>query len=253
VSIQFCSGQPTRREFLRNTSLAMAGGTAALVGARVRCGMGAELQTGDNRSGPDCPRPLTFSADMRDGLRPRRVTNAMWDFSWLPQHYPGGAFADFDKAAAELVERKFNTVRIDAFPLIIGALHSEDERITIPATPLANWGMSDRDRQYAPARELVEFMRAARREGLSVILSSWGDTRCCKEYPSRAKALAQDRDGFCKAWQRTLDILGSHDLLDHVLYVDLDQEFPYFSPFIDLQESKATPIRSQGGLADRIV
>ncbi len=47
----------------------------------------------------------------------------------MAQHYPGGALADFDKAADELRERGFNTVRIDAFPLVIGALRSEDETI----------------------------------------------------------------------------------------------------------------------------
>jgi len=62
---------------------------------------------------------------MRDGLKPRRVTNAMWDYSWLTQHYPGGAFADFNQAADALAEREFNTVRIDAFPLVIGALRSK--------------------------------------------------------------------------------------------------------------------------------
>ncbi len=28
--------------------------------------------------------------DMRTGLKPERVINAMWDFSWLYGHYPGG-------------------------------------------------------------------------------------------------------------------------------------------------------------------
>ena len=168
---------------------------------------------------------------MRDGLKPRRVTNAMWDFSWLTQHYPGGAFADFNRAADALLERGFNTVRIDAFPLVVGALKSEDERVTVPGNPLANWGMSDRDRDHALTRELVEFMRAMKRRGVSVILSSWGQD--CKEYPNRKQALAKDRARFRQSWERTLDILGQHDALDPVLYVDLDQEFPYFSPFQD--------------------
>lgn len=153
----------------------------------------------------------------------------MWDFSWLTQHYPGGAFADFDRAAAELVARGFNTVRIDAYPLVIGALRSEQETITIPADPLANWGMSDRDRPHAVVRELVAFLRAMKRAGLYVILSSWG--KDCREYPDRNGALARDRDGFRRCWERTLDLLGQHEVLDRVLYVDLDQEFPYFSPY----------------------
>ncbi len=204
----------------------MAGSAVALLGAKTAM---TEAATPAKSSLPPHPRPLKFSADLRDGLKPRRVTNAMWDFSWLTQHYPGGAFADFNRAADELLERGFNTVRIDAFPLVIGALRSEDETITIPGDPLANWGMSDRDREHAIARELVEFMGAMKRQGLSVILSSWG--RDCKEHPGRTQALAKDRDGFRQAWARTLDLLGRHHLLEHVLYVDLDQEFPYFSPF----------------------
>jgi hypothetical protein len=59
----------------------------------------------DTASVPQRPRPLKFSTDMRDGLQPRRVTTAMWDYSWLTQHYPGGPFAGFDKAVDELRER----------------------------------------------------------------------------------------------------------------------------------------------------
>jgi hypothetical protein len=213
----------TRRDFTQMAALAFAG---AALGARAP---GADSPIA--RAEPQRPRPLKFTGDMRDGLEPRRVTNAMWDYSWLTQHYPGGAFADFGKAADELVERGFNTVRIDAFPLVIGALKSEDEAITVAADPLANWGMSDRDREHGLVKELIEFMRAMKQRGISVILSSWG--KDCKDYPDRSLALAKDRDGFRKCWERTLDILGSQDLLDHVLYVDLDQEFPFFSPFKD--------------------
>ncbi len=210
----------TRRDFIQAAGLAIAGAA-----------IGPSAAAADPSAGPRRPRPLKFSADMREGLNPRRVTNAMWDYSWLTQHYPGGAFANFDKAADDLMERGFNTVRIDAFPLVVGALKSDDETITIAGNPLANWGMSDVDRPHAIVRELVEFMRAVKERGLSVILSSWG--KDCKEYPDRKLALAKDRDGFRKCWERTLDILGSHDLLGHVIYVDLDQEFPFFSPFKD--------------------
>ncbi|HOW63648.1 MAG TPA: cellulase-like family protein [Candidatus Paceibacterota bacterium] len=234
----------TRRHFLRHASLALAGGATALL---VDYPITARTDAAHSASAPPRPQPLKFSRDLRDGLRLSRVTNAMWDFSWLTQHYPGGAFPDFSRAADALVERGFNTVRIDAFPLVIGALRSETETITIPADPLANWGMSDRDREHVVTRELTEFMRAMKSRGLSVILSSWG--RDCKEYPGRIQALAKDRNGFRKAWTRTLDLLGSKDLLDPVLYIDLDQEFPYFSPFqSELNELAHKPIAA-GSLA----
>ena len=78
----------TRLDFLQSAALAVAGAT---LGMRTEA---AEANTLLQR-----PRPLRFSADMRDGLNPRRVTNAMSDYSWLPQHYPGGAFADFNQAS----------------------------------------------------------------------------------------------------------------------------------------------------------
>ena len=126
----------TRRDFIRAAALAVAG---TALGARADAADPATAKAVLQR-----PRPLKFSGDMRDGLKPRRVTNAMWDYSWLTQHYPGGAFADFNKAADELLERGFNTVRIDAFPLVIGALRSEDEAITI---------VGDYDMPYPPVIE----------------------------------------------------------------------------------------------------
>jgi hypothetical protein len=180
-----------RRDFIRAAALVAAG---AVLDAPA---LAADSSTTPNVAARPCS--LKFSGDLRDGLKPSRVTNAMWDYSWLTQHYPGGAFADFDRAADALVERGFNTVRIDAFPLVIGALHSDNETITIPGDPLANWGTSDHDREHTIVRELVEFMRAVKRRGLWVILSSWG--KDCKEHPNRTTVLAKDRDGFRKCWE----------------------------------------------------
>lgn len=165
---------------------------------------------------------------MRHELLPSRLTIAMWDFSWLYMHYPGGAFADWNQALDELLERRFNTVRIDAFPLLIGKLTSPGQRVTIAADPLRNWGQTDRDVEHDVQQELVEFMSLTKNKGIYVILSTWNFD--CKEFPN----LRQDfktREQVWSAWEKTLDLLAQKDLLTHVLYVDLDQEFPYFSPF----------------------
>ncbi len=159
--------------------------------------------------------------DIREHLTPRRATIAMWDFSWLHAHYPGGSFADFDRVTDELLERDFNAVRIEAFPWIVGQLKRPDEAVTISGNPLANWGMSDRDREHAVGSELAEFMAITRRKRIGVILSTWGSG--CREY------LDRQPEAFLAVWEKTLSFLQERDLLDHVLYVDLDQEFPYFS------------------------
>ena len=178
--------------------------------------------------------------DMRDDLNPKRLTIAMWDFSWMYMHYPGGAFEDFDKAADELIERGFNTVRIDAFPLIIGKLDSLHQPVTIAGDSLRNWGPTDKDRQHDIVNELLEFMKITKDKNISVILSSWGFG--CNEFPDILNDYT-NMEFFWHAWEKTLNILADQDLLDHVLYVDFDQEFPYFSPFNShLNKLKADPV-----------
>ena len=165
----------------------------------------------------------------------------MWDFSWLKSHYPGGPFQDWDKSTDELLERRFNTVRIDAFPLSIGVLKTLDDETTMPAAPLDNWGFSDRDRKHAVARDLVEFIRIAKRKKLHVILSTWN--LVLNERPDLKGRVAANRELYRRAWSRTLDLLGDKDLLDAILYVDLDQEFPHFSPYGDELKALRTAVK----------
>ncbi len=165
--------------------------------------------------------------DMRTGLSPSRLTIAMWDYSWLNKHYPGGEYENYDKVCDELVERGFNTVRIDAFPLVIGKLEDKGQMVTIAGDPLRNWGASDKDRKHAVVSELTEFMKVCKKKNISVILSSWG--KGAAEFPDIRKDFTR-REYFWKAWEKVLELLKENDLLSHVVYVDFDQEFPYFSP-----------------------
>ena len=179
--------------------------------------------------------------DIRRALHPPRVTCAMWDFSWLKSHYPGGPFEDWDKTTDELLERRFNTVRIDAFPILIGDLNGLEDEVVLPAEPLGNWGFSDRDRTHRVARDLVEFVRIAKRKKLHVILSTWNQV--IRERADVKERYAANRELYRHAWSRTLDLLGENDLLDAVLYVDLDQEFPHFSPYGDLLKALRTAVK----------
>ena len=92
-----------------------------------------------------------------------------WDFSWLYMHYEGGAFEDLGLALDELKERGFNTVRIDAFPMIIGQLESEQDNFTIKGDPLRPWGPSDVDRDHTIVSELIEFMSLAKQKNIYVV------------------------------------------------------------------------------------
>ena len=50
---------------------------------------------------------------------PRAIT--MWDFSWLERRWAGAGYEDWDRALAELAERGYDSVRIDAYPHLIAA------------------------------------------------------------------------------------------------------------------------------------
>ncbi len=159
--------------------------------------------------------------DMRIGLSPERLTIAMWDFSWLYGHYEGGHYEDWSKNFDELKERGFNTVRIDCYPLVVGTNKTPDDILHLPANPLANWGYSEKAADHKVTKELIEFMQIAKDKGVYVILSSWG----------QGKQKIETKKQLWDAWDKTLSILKENNLLDHVLYVDFDQEFPFFSPF----------------------
>ena len=66
---------------------------------------------------PDTPQNGGIKAyDMRSGLKPGRLTLAMWDQAYALRHVPGESFEDYDRVLDETVERGYNTVRIDPMP-----------------------------------------------------------------------------------------------------------------------------------------
>jgi hypothetical protein len=180
--------------------------------------------------------------DMREDLTPRRVTNAMWDFSWLRGHYPDGPFENFDKVTDELLERGFNTVRIDSFPWIIGNLkeNAPGQKVTFPADPLANWGFSAVEWKHDVIAEILEFFRIAKKKNIYVILSNWGCR--CDEFPSHKDiSVKKAQELLVTGWKRTLDLIRAENLSSIILFVDFDQEFPYFSHNSDTINSMGSP------------
>ncbi|WP_372983710.1 cellulase-like family protein [Microbacterium sp.] len=157
--------------------------------------------------------------------RARAIT--MWDFSWLERRWPGAGYEDWDVALAELAERGYDTVRIDAYPHLIDV----DPQRTWTLPPLwtqMSWGAQSTIRiQILP--QLLDFLRACARHGIGVALSSWfrrdvDDVRMRLDTPQR----------LAEAWISTLDAIDDAGLLDAIVYVDLCNEFPMpvWSPFV---------------------
>lgn len=150
----------------------------------------------------------------------------MWDFSWLERRWPGAGYEDWAEALDQLVERGYDAVRIDAYPHLLAADPAGLWEI-LPPWDQSHWGAQARvDVQVWPA--LPEFIRLCAARGVQVALSTWfqDDTTHQRELIPNAAAHAG-------IWLRTLELLEKENLVDHILYVDLCNEwpFPHWAPF----------------------
>ena len=149
--------------------------------------------------------------------RPRAI--AMWEFSWIERRWPGAGYEDWDRALDELVERGYNTVRIDPFPHLLAA-DPHKEWLLWPEWSVQDWGSPDVNRiVLLPA--LFEFLGKCRERRVMVGLSTWyrkddADTRMKITGPEVIAA----------NWIRTLELIEQAGFLDSILYVDLCNEWP---------------------------
>mgnify|MGYP001219931888 CR=1 FL=1 len=123
---------------------------------------------------------------------PERLTITLWDFSWYTRTGPGEPFEDLDRAFAEAVERGYNTIRICAMPFLLFGSGLSGEMEFGPLGGAYGQGTRWYDVRHRvrldPRAHLLALLRAARRHGVVVILSSW-------EY-QQSSAFAGDRRWF---------------------------------------------------------
>ena len=158
--------------------------------------------------------------------RPLAIT--MWEQSWLQRRWPGAGFEDWDRALAELVERGYDAVRLDANPhnLVV------DKDATWHFTPVSDnsdWASPlPIDVRFWP--ELPDFIRACRDHGVKVGLSSWFEAD-----DTHAELRLRTPELHAAAWARTLDLLDAEGVTDALLYVDLCNEWPHelWAPFYE--------------------
>jgi hypothetical protein len=163
----------------------------------------------------------------------------MWDFSWLERRWPGAGYEDWNLALDELVARGYDAVRIDAYPHLVGVDPGREWEL-LPCWNQQDWGAPALVRvQVQPA--LNQFIRACATRGLRVGLSTW-----FREDRANSRMRLRSPDLLGTAWKRTLDTVAADGLLEHLLYVDLCNEFPLdvWAPFFPA----GTPRRSPEGL-----
>lgn len=152
------------------------------------------------------------------------LTVAMWDFSYLVRR--GGAedeYRDWGRALDGLVERGYDTVRIDAFPHLIAADERggrQEEFTVLPRGKRFMWGNHE-PVQVRPRRDLIEFVGETAKRGLRVGLSSWFN----EDTEHRRDGVVTPGD-FARVWGETLAVLRDEGLLPSIAWVDLCNEFP---------------------------
>jgi hypothetical protein len=143
----------------------------------------------------------------------------MWDFSWLERRWPGAGYEDWDQALDDLKVRGYDAVRIDAYPHLV-SVDPKKEWDLIPCWNQQVWGSPALNRvKVQPA--LNHFIASCAERGMKVGLSTW-----FRQDPDNNRMKIKTPVDLGKAWKSTLDTVKEAGLLEHLLYVDLNNEFP---------------------------
>lgn len=122
-------------------------------------------------------RPHYTPVPIPDHL-PEKLTITLWDFSWYVRTGEGEPFEDLDRAAAEAVERGYNTVRICAMPFLLFGSGLDTSELDLDRL---GGDYAQNVRWYdvaAPTRidaraHLLHLFEVLKRHEMYVILSSW--------------------------------------------------------------------------------
>lgn len=174
--------------------------------------------------------------DMRNDLKPRRLTMAMWDQAYALRHILGGSFADYDRVLDETVERGYNTVRID--PMLQWIDLQKPERVLDwpdPHEPLMPWDWNTAVK--GPVGEwIIDFMeKLQKRPSLHYTLSAWWFAPGLPTSPPAPPVLRTPKNMLegAEMWVVLLNDWKKRFGFDRLVYVDIANETPYFFPGLD--------------------
>jgi len=171
---------------------------------------------------------------MREHLKPRRLTLAMWDQAFALRHVPGGSFEDYDRVLDEAIERGYNTLRLDPMPQWVDLAHPE--RVLAwpdPKMPLMPWCWN-RAVKGPVGTWIIQFMeKLLVRPLLHYTLSGWW---FCNASPTAHHAgppvlrLPRTHDEGAEMWCVMLREWQRRFGFDRMVYLDLANEVPFFFP-----------------------
>jgi sugar phosphate isomerase/epimerase len=162
------------------------------------------------------PKPLAFSP----------LAISMWDFSWLERRWPGAGYENWDLALAELTERGYNAVRIDAYPHLVANGPAKTWTLK-PVWNTHDWG-SPAITRVRVQPELNEFIGLCAKRGVKVGLSSW-----FREDADNMRMKISSPERMAEYWVATVRAIEQAGLLGSLLYVDLCNEWPgaHWAPY----------------------
>ncbi|TVR44004.1 MAG: cellulase, partial [Planctomycetota bacterium] len=137
-------------------------------------------------------------------------------------------YEDLDVALDQLLERGYDAIRIDAFPHLVLA-DPEGSHELLPVWAVNDWGAPMRCRVRRILPELIACIAACGERGIAVGLSSW-----FRRDTAESWRLLCTPQRLAAAWLAVLDGIRDAGLLEHILYVDLCNEWPLpnWAPFL---------------------
>jgi hypothetical protein len=199
-------------------------------------------QVSTDRGGRQAPGGYG-SYDMRNDLKPRRLTMAMWDQAYALRHMPGGSFADYDRVLEETVERGYNTVRIDPMPQWID-LRNPDRVLEWPDPhePFMPWDWNTAVKGPV-GLWIIDFMQKLQKHAsLHYTLSAWWFMPGLPTSPPAPAVLRRPTTMLegAEMWAVLLTDWKRRFGFDRLLYVDIANETPYFFPQLQERLKQAT-------------
>jgi hypothetical protein len=171
----------------------------------------------------------SFASQKLLPVRPRPLAHlavADWDYSWLLRTDGRGEdeFHLLPRCLAELAERDFDLLRVDAWPHLVAPDRNGEETsefVILPQRQRHQWRGSREVRQVRPRDRLLRLAQAARDNGVSLLLTSW----LLPDTQARRSQIRNPED-FVRIWHATLEWLREHDALSPVVALDFAHQFP---------------------------